>query len=241
MDGSTNINNQYSGENVGLIEFKHGDMQMVALYNTSRYTKDEVNAALAVKTMEDHPYIAIMTAEHYANICDKNSKIMQIEFNYSGAEMVVLHNESKFTEYELEEIIVGFETCGAYETSNPHVAMNTVVMTKKRLRSIFGTANQTMLPKGPDREIEELELSVRSLNCLKRDGVNTLYKLLTKTAAEMKNIKSLGPKSVAEIISRVRDEGYDEWADAIFYDDYTIPQLITDDPSYQPIESAPSY
>ncbi len=60
-------------------------------------------------------------------------------------------------------------------------------------------------PEEEDREkmlemtIEELDLSVRSFNCLKRAGINTLGELTQKTAEEMMKIRNLGKKSMEEI------------------------------------------
>lgn len=60
-------------------------------------------------------------------------------------------------------------------------------------------------PEEEDREkilgmtIEELDLSVRSFNCLKRAGINTVGELTQKTSEEMMKIRNLGKKSMEEI------------------------------------------
>lgn len=45
-----------------------------------------------------------------------------------------------------------------------------------------------------DRTIEELDLSVRSYNCLKRAGINTVFDLTEKTEPEMMKVRNLGRK-----------------------------------------------
>lgn len=53
--------------------------------------------------------------------------------------------------------------------------------------------------------IDELELSVRSYNCLKRAGIQTITQLTDKTKAEIEKIRNLGKKSFKEIIKKVQD------------------------------------
>jgi DNA-directed RNA polymerase subunit alpha len=50
-----------------------------------------------------------------------------------------------------------------------------------------------------DLPIEELELSVRSFNCLKRAGINTISDLVTRTENEMVKVRNLGKKSLDEV------------------------------------------
>ena len=47
--------------------------------------------------------------------------------------------------------------------------------------------------------IEELDLSVRSYNCLKRAGINTIQELTNKSEAEMIKVRNLGRKSLEEV------------------------------------------
>ncbi|HQE05347.1 MAG: DNA-directed RNA polymerase subunit alpha [Tepidanaerobacteraceae bacterium] len=51
--------------------------------------------------------------------------------------------------------------------------------------------------------IEELDLSVRSYNCLKRAGINTIYELTQKTAEDMMKVRNLGKKSLQEVESKL--------------------------------------
>ncbi|CMV05859.1 DNA-directed RNA polymerase subunit alpha [Streptococcus pneumoniae] len=58
-----------------------------------------------------------------------------------------------------------------------------------------------------DRTIEELDLSVRSYNCLKRAGINTVYDLTEKSEAEMMKVRNLGRKSLEEVKLKLIDLG----------------------------------
>ncbi len=60
------------------------------------------------------------------------------------------------------------------------------------------TENQVL-----DMTIEELDLSVRSFNCLKRAGINTVGELIDKTDAEMMKVKNLGKKSLEEVNAKL--------------------------------------
>jgi DNA-directed RNA polymerase subunit alpha len=51
--------------------------------------------------------------------------------------------------------------------------------------------------------IEELDLSVRSFNCLKRAGINTVEELISKTEADMMKVRNLGRKSLDEVVSKL--------------------------------------
>ena len=57
--------------------------------------------------------------------------------------------------------------------------------------------------------IEELELSVRSFNCLKRSGISTVGDLANKTETDMMKVKNLGKKSLEEVIAKLHDLALD--------------------------------
>ncbi len=56
--------------------------------------------------------------------------------------------------------------------------------------------------------IEELDLSVRSFNCLKRAGINTVEDLISKTEEEMMKVRNLGRKSLEEVVSKLASLGF---------------------------------
>ena len=55
--------------------------------------------------------------------------------------------------------------------------------------------------------IEELDLSVRSYNCLKRTGINTVQELTQKTEEDMMKVRNLGRKSLAEVKEKLAELG----------------------------------
>ncbi len=61
--------------------------------------------------------------------------------------------------------------------------------------------------KAIDMSIDELELSVRSYNCLKRAGINTVAELVNKTPDDMMKVRNLGRKSLEEVLQKLKDLG----------------------------------
>ena len=57
--------------------------------------------------------------------------------------------------------------------------------------------------------IEELDLSVRSFNCFKRAGINTVEDLIGKSEEDMMKVRNLGRKSLDEVVSKMASLGYD--------------------------------
>ena len=56
-----------------------------------------------------------------------------------------------------------------------------------------------------EMSIEELELSVRSFNCLKRANINTVEELVNKTSDEMMKVRNLGRKSLDEVLQKLKE------------------------------------
>ena len=80
------------------------------------------------------------------------------------------------------------------------IAKNTQVMVEKE---------ENKKEKILEKPIEELELSVRSFNCLKRSGISTVEDLANKTENDMMKVKNLGKKSLDEVIAKLHELGLD--------------------------------
>ena len=77
-------------------------------------------------------------------------------------------------------------------------AKNTEIMVEKE---------ETQKEKMLEITIEELDLSVRSYNCLKRAGINTVQELTNKSEPEMIKVRNLGRKSLEEVKLKLHDLG----------------------------------
>ena len=73
--------------------------------------------------------------------------------------------------------------------------------------SIMVEKEENQIEKLLEKPIEELELSVRSFNCLKRSNISTVADLTSKTENEMMKVKNLGKKSLDEVIKKLHDLG----------------------------------
>ncbi len=81
--------------------------------------------------------------------------------------------------------------------------------------SAEGAGADIMVEKGDsgkekvlEMTIEELDLSVRSFNCLKRAGINTVEDLINKTEDDMMKVRNLGRKSLEEVINKLASLGF---------------------------------
>ncbi|MBQ8880989.1 MAG: DNA-directed RNA polymerase subunit alpha, partial [Oscillospiraceae bacterium] len=76
------------------------------------------------------------------------------------------------------------------------------------------SAGSTVVEKTPDRPdsklsmtIDELDLSVRSFNCLKRANINTVADLISKTGEDMMKVRNMGKKSLDEVQKKLEMMG----------------------------------
>src|SRR6266571_940342 len=116
-----------------------------------------------------------------------------------------------------DRLILDVETDGSI-TAREAVASAGATLTE--LVTLFGDLSEEArgLTVGPAQEeaelsgdlaltIEDLNLSVRSYNCLKREGVNTVGDLVQKSEAELMDIRNFGQKSIDEVKAKLDDLG----------------------------------
>jgi DNA-directed RNA polymerase subunit alpha len=72
-------------------------------------------------------------------------------------------------------------------------------------QSMVVEKNEIPQDKVLEMTIEELDLSVRSFNCLKRAGINTVGDLMNTTEEDMMKVRNLGRKSLEEVIKKLAD------------------------------------
>ncbi len=73
--------------------------------------------------------------------------------------------------------------------------------------TVMNEAEDENKDKVTEMQIEEMELSVRSYNCLKRAGISTVGELCSKTQDEMMKVRNLGRKSLDEVIEKLSEMG----------------------------------
>ena len=74
--------------------------------------------------------------------------------------------------------------------------------------NILTTREEDKQQKALEMTIEDMELSVRSYNCLKRAGINTVEDLTKRSKDDMLKVRNLGLKSLEEVIKKLEDFGF---------------------------------
>jgi DNA-directed RNA polymerase subunit alpha len=114
-----------------------------------------------------------------------------------------------------DRLILDVETNGAV---NPKEAVASAGKTLDALVNLFADLAESAFREIPPTEpeapsddylitIEELNLSVRSYNCLKREGINTVGDLVGKTESELMDIRNFGQKSIDEVKGKLEELG----------------------------------
>ena len=93
--------------------------------------------------------------------------------------------------------------------------LNTLIQEKEYMVQQEEKSTNTKL----DWKIEDLNLSVRSYNCLKRANINTVGELTLKTEEEMMKVRNLGRKSLKEVVQKLREIGLDLKNSTSLFDD----------------------
>ena len=84
-----------------------------------------------------------------------------------------------------------------------HLTLFTDLSETVASQSIVREKNQDVDPPALKLTIEELDLSVRSFNCLKRANINTVRDLITRTPEEMMKVRNMGKKSLDEVQNKL--------------------------------------
>ncbi|AVK99637.1 DNA-directed RNA polymerase subunit alpha [Pediococcus inopinatus] len=88
-----------------------------------------------------------------------------------------------------------------------HLALFVNLTDEAKDAEIMVEKEETHKEKMLEMSIEELDLSVRSYNCLKRAGINTVQELTDKTEAQMMKVRNFGRKSLEEVKVKLTDLG----------------------------------
>ena len=92
---------------------------------------------------------------------------------------------------------------------NEHLNLFVDLSDEAKKAEIMVEREETIKEKVLEMTIEELDMSVRSFNCLKRAGIDTVEDLTNKTEEEMIKVRNLGKKSLEEVIQKLHSLGLD--------------------------------
>ncbi len=145
--------------------------------------------------------------------------VIAIDSNYSPIERVNMEKENTRVGQvtDLDKLTLDVTTNG---TLSPEEAVSLAAKVLSAHLNLFidlsenAKSAEIMVEKQDDEKekalemnIDELELSVRSYNCLKRAGINTVEELTNKTEDEMMKVRNLGRKSLEEVLEKLKELG----------------------------------
>ena len=95
----------------------------------------------------------------------------------------------------------------AAKVRSEHLKLFSDLTDTARTAEIMSEKENDEKEKALEMNIDELELSVRSYNCLKRAGINTVEELCSRTPEDMMKVRNLGRKSLEEVLAKLKELG----------------------------------
>ena len=136
---------------------------------------------------------------------------------YSASYQV--ENTRRGNKIDLEKLTIDVNTNGtisakeaislAAKILNDHLNLFANLSEEMKGTQILVEREESIKEKVLEMTIEELDMSVRSFNCLKRAGINTVEDLICKTEDDMIKVRNLGKKSLEEVIQKLHSLGLD--------------------------------
>ena len=209
---------------------KEGEGEVLAADIITDGTVEILNPELHIATVsEGGKLIMEMTADRGRgyNSSDKNKKpnqdisVLPIDSIYTPVKKVnyQVENTRVGQMVDYDKLIIEVWTDGSLKA---HEALSLAAKVMTGHLELFIDLSETtkntqiMIEKEESKKekvlemtIEELELSVRSFNCLKRAGISTVEDLINKSESEMMKVRNLGKKSLEEVTEKLHSLGLD--------------------------------
>ena len=214
-------------EKILRIDFK-GEGEVTAADIITDGTVEILNPELHIATVSEGGNLKIeMTADRGYNSSEKNKKpnqdisVLPIDSIYTPVKKVnyQVENTRVGQMVDYDKLIIEVWTDGSLKA---HEALSLAAKVMTGHLELFidlseATKNtQVMIEKEESKKekvlemsIEELELSVRSFNCLKRAGIATVEDLTNKSETDMMKVRNLGKKSFDEVTAKLHSLGLD--------------------------------
>jgi len=165
--------------------------------NGRGYVSSERNKLLGVPTIGTIYTDSIYTPVYKANYSVDNTRV-EDKMEYDKLTLEVLTNGTISAK---ESISL------AAKILNEHLNLFVDLSDQAKKTEIMVDRDEPDNKKVLEIVIEELDMSVRSFNCLKRAGINTVQDLTNKTEEEMIKVRNLGKKSLEEVIQKLASLG----------------------------------
>ena len=161
----------------------------------------------------------VRSEENKKKLGDQKIGVIPIDSLYSPIERINFEVENARVGHDAnyDKLIINVWTNGAIRPEEAialasrilieHLEILTNLSSIADITGIMTIKNEDPKQKTLEMPIDDLDLSVRAYNCLKRAGVNTLQDLTNKTETEMMKIRNLGKKSLKEVIDKIKEMG----------------------------------
>lgn len=175
----------------------HGKLYMEIIIDRGRGYVSQMNNKSEEQSLQTIPVDSIYTPVKRVNFTVNSTRVGQV-MNYDELTLEVWTNGT----IKIEEAI--------------SLSAKILIEHFKLFMTLIDSNNdmEIMIEKEEDKKekvlemtIEELDLSVRSYNCLKRAGINTVQELANKSIEDMMKVRNLGKKSLEEVERKLKDLG----------------------------------
>ena len=162
------------------------------------YVSQEKNQTDHIKSQAIIPIGTIFTDSIY-------TPVYNVSYNVENTRVGSIADFDKLTmEVETNGTITATEAISlAAKVLNDHFTLFVNLSDEARNAETMVERSEVMKEKVLEMTIEELDLSVRSFNCLKRAGIDTVEDLINRTEEDMIKVKNLGKKSLEEVIAKL--------------------------------------
>ncbi len=159
--------------------------------------------------------------------CDRNKQLMDLPIGTIAIDSIytpvlkvnyTVENTRVGQQTDLDKLVLDVETDGtipadeaaslAAKILNDHLKLFVDLSDEVGSKEIMVEKDDDGKEKVLEMTIEELDLSVRSFNCLKRAGINTVEDLIGKSEEDMMKVRNLGRKSLDEVIAKLSSLGF---------------------------------
>lgn len=159
--------------------------------------------------------------------CDRNKQLMDLPIGTIAIDSIytpvlkvnyTVENTRVGQQTDLDKLVLDVETDGtipadeaaslAAKILNDHLKLFVDLSEEVGNQEIMVEKDEDGKEKVLEMTIEELDLSVRSFNCLKRAGINTVEDLIGKSEEDMMKVRNLGRKSLDEVVAKLASLGF---------------------------------
>jgi len=166
------------------------------------YVSQEKNKTDHIKSQMPIPVGTIFTDSIY-------TPVYSVSYNVENTRVGSISDYDKLTiDVETNGTLTATEAISlSAKVLNDHFTLFVNLSDEARNTETMIEREETIKEKVLEMTIEELDLSVRSFNCLKRAGIDTVEDLINRTEEDMIKVKNLGKKSLEEVIFKLQSLG----------------------------------